>query len=222
MLKALYRAVAQLADPAIQRVLGGALLLSILCFAGLWWLVAALLTSTSLLQWHWVEVLVDLLGGFATLVMTWLLFPLLVSTFIGLFLEPVARAVERRHYPGLGKAPGVPLLAGLWSSIRFLGAVVVVNALLLFLMAFPPVYAIAYFAGNGFLLGREYFELVALRRENPATAHSLRREHGLELLVLGTLGAFAAVVPVVNLVAPVVLTAVMVHRFEAWRQKDGG
>lgn len=222
MIAAIYRAFAQLADPAVQRVLGGCVLLAVGCFVALWFGVGWLLATTTLLQWQWLERALDVLGGFATLILTWLLLPLLVGTFVGLFLEPIAAAVERRHYPSLGKAPGVPLLAGLWCSVRYLGLVVVVNVLLLALLVFPPVYALAYYVGNGVLLGREYFDLVALRRTAPAAVRGLRRAHRFELLALGGLGAFAATVPLLNLVAPVVLTATMVHRHEAWRQAGGG
>ncbi len=82
----------------------------------------------------------------------------------------------------------------------------------------PWAYPFAYFGVNGFLLGREYFELVAFRRLPPADAAAMRREHSGELLVTGIAIAFLVTVPIVNIVMPIVATAVLVHQFEAWRR----
>src|SRR3546814_6859397 len=62
--------------------------------------------------------------------------PILMTAAIGLFLDDIADAVERRWYPQ--EAPGRALAFGpaLWGSLRFLGVVLLVNLLLL------PVYAI--------------------------------------------------------------------------------
>lgn len=220
MVKALLRALGQLDDPTVQKVLGGAFLLAVASFALLWWLVGSWLLSTSLLQIGWLDSAIDALGGIATLVLTWFLFPLLVGSLIGLFLEPVAAAVERRHYPHLGPAAGVPFWTGVWSGVRFLLLVILVNALLLVLLVVPPVYAVGYYLLNGVLLAREYAELVALRRAPIDEVRALRRAHGLELLAFGVFAAFVATLPIVNLVAPVVLTAMMVHLVAGWRGQE--
>ncbi|MFN7588864.1 MAG: EI24 domain-containing protein [Planctomycetota bacterium] len=220
MVKALLRALGQLDDPTVQKVLGGAFLLAVASFALLWWLVGSWLLSTSLLQIGWLDSAIDALGGVATLLLTWFLFPLLVSSLIGLFLEPVAAAVERRHYPHLGPAAGVPFWTGVWSGVRFLLLVILVNAMLLVLLVVPPAYAVGYYLLNGVLLGREYAELVALRRAPLDEVRALRRAHGLELLAFGVFAAFVATLPIVNLVAPVVLTAMMVHLVAGWRGQD--
>ena len=216
MVKALLRALGQLDDPTVQKVLGGAFLLAVASFALLWWLVGSWLLSTSLLQIGWLDSAIDALGGIATLVLTWFLFPLLVGSLIGLFLEPVAAAVERRHYPELAPARGVPFWTGVWSGVRFLLLVILVNVVLLVLLVVPPVYAVGYYVLNGALLGREYAELVALRRLPPEQARALRRQHGLELLAFGVFAAFVATLPIANLIAPVVLTAAMVHMVTEW------
>lgn len=232
MLNAFSRALGQLTDPRILRILGAVVLLSIGCFLASWFGIGWLLHSTRLTECDWLEWPLDVLGWAATLVLTWFLFPLVASVFVALFLDRIALAVEARHYPDLPPSPGIPWWQGLLCSLRFLGLVLVMNVLLLLLLLVlsvlsvlfvpfvAPAYPVGYYAVNGFLLGREYFDLVALRRLQPGPARALRQRHSGELLATGVVGAILATVPLVNFIAPVIVTAVMVHRFEAWRRDD--
>jgi uncharacterized protein involved in cysteine biosynthesis len=72
---------------------------------------------------------------------------------------------------------------------------------------------------NGYLLSCEYFELVALRRLEAGDVRSLRKAYGGPLFMAGVLIAFLLTVPLVNLVAPVIGTAAMVHLFQRWRDR---
>jgi uncharacterized protein involved in cysteine biosynthesis len=185
-----------------------------------WLGVAWLLTHTNITRIGWLETALDVLGGLATLVLTWLLFPLVLSACVCLFLDRVAAAVEARHHPELPPATGLPLWQSLAVSARFLVAVIVCNVLLLALLIVPPVYPAAYVLVNGALVGREYFELVALRRCSTTAAQNLRFRHRTELLLMGIVVTAMLTVPLLNLIAPVIGTAAMVHRLEAWRAGD--
>lgn len=222
MLTAFARAIGQLGDPRLLRVLGVSVLLAIACFAASWFAIGWLLTTTEFVPTGWLELVLDVLGGLATLVLTWFLFPLVASAFVALFLEQVAAAVEARHYPSLPPAKGTPWPEAIAYSLRFLGLVLAVNAALLALMLLvPPVAAVGYYIGNGWLLGREYFDLVALRRSSPDESRALRIAHGAELLAMGAASAFLLTLPFVNFLVPVLLTATLVHRCEVWRQDIG-
>ena len=92
------------------------------------------------------------------------------------------------------------------------------NIVLLPFLLIPPVFPFVFYGVNGYLLGREYFELVALRRLGAREARALRLARRGPLILAGALVAVLLTIPVVNLVAPVVATAAMVHLFEAWRR----
>ena len=218
MLTAFFRALGQLGDPRITRLLGFSVLIGIGCFVLAWTGVAFLLTKTSLFETRWLEAVVDLLGGLATIGLTWLTFPLVLSACVCLFLDSVVAAVEARWFPDLAPATGLPWWQSLLASLRLLALVVVLNVLLLVLLLVPPAYPVAYFVVNGLLVGREYFELVALRRLPPHEARELRRRHGSEVLLMGIAITAMLPVPLLNLIAPVIGAAAMVHRFEAWRR----
>ena len=222
MFSAFFKAVGQLGDPAIRRVLWIGIGAAGLVFLLLWTAVATLLTSTALFETLWLDRLVDALGGLATVVLTWLLFPGVISAVMGFLSERVADAVDSRHYPGLSPAPGASVWTSAISALRVLAVTVVLNLVLLVFLFVAPVFPFVFYGVNGYLLGREYFEQVALRRIGQDEARALRKRHRLSLFLGGAFTAFLLTVPVVNLLAPVLVTAAMVHRFEAWRSEIGG
>ena len=136
------------------------------------------------------------------------------SAFTGFFLEDVADAVEDRHYPHLPPATALPWADALRQSVNFPGLVIAVNVGALFLYPFAgPLIPVLFWAVNGFLLGREYFTMVALRRLPPAEAAALRSRYSGTIWLAGTLMAAPLSVPIVNLVIPVLGAATFTHLF---------
>jgi uncharacterized protein involved in cysteine biosynthesis len=70
---------------------------------------------------------------------------------------------------------------------------------------------------NGLLAGREYYEIVALRRLSRLDMDASRRKNRGAYFLTGICIAGLAFVPVVNLLAPVLGIAMMVHVFHARR-----
>lgn len=217
MISALIKGVQQLGDRRTQKPLALSVALALGVFVLLWFGTGWLITHTALFQLSWLETLADGLGWALVLVLTWVLFPGVVSAAVSLFLDQIAESVEGRHYPALPKAPGQPVGEQVMTSFRFLGIMVLLNLLLLPFMLLGPVYPLLFYGVNGYLLGREYFEMVASRRLGLRDVIELRRAHGGTIFMTGAAIALLLTVPVVNLLAPVVATAAMVHLFEAWR-----
>jgi len=220
ILQAIGLALGQLGDPRFRGVLLRALGLTVLLlaafYAGFVWLVGWLVPDSFTLPWIGEITFVDeLLSGVAILGM------LAVSVFLmvpvaaaspGFSLKETADAVEARHSPPLPKAPPVPLRAALADSVKFLGVMVLVNLLALVVYLLATVFApVVFWAVNGYLLGREYFQLVAMRRLGEAGARALRRRHGLTVWAAGMAMAVPLSVPVLNLLVPVVGVAAFTH-----------
>jgi uncharacterized protein involved in cysteine biosynthesis len=70
-----------------------------------------------------------------------------------------------------------------------------------------------FWAVNGWLLGREYFQLVAARRLGHRAATQLRKRHALQIWALGAVMAVPLSVPVVNLFVPVLGVAAYCHMY---------
>jgi uncharacterized protein involved in cysteine biosynthesis len=229
MLNAISKALGQIGDPRFKRVILFGLAGSIAVFFGLglviWFAVAAVPWASlpiigDAAQWlgEWFDVLGGI--GLAGLIglLTYFLFPPVMTAIVGLFLEDICEAVEGKHYPRLGQARGQTVTEAVFSGIRFLGIVVLIN-----LIAFPAYItllivlgagAALYYAVNGYLVGREFYEVVALRRLKPHRAEQLRRRHKGRITLFGILFVFLMTVPILNLIAPVLAAAAMVHFFE--------
>ena len=87
-------------------------------------------------------------------------------------------------------------------------------AALVVYLAIPPLAPFAFWAVNGFLLGREYFQLVALRRVDAPEAEALWRRHFWRIWVAGTAIAVPLSIPLLSLVVPMLGVAVFVHQFQ--------
>jgi uncharacterized protein involved in cysteine biosynthesis len=164
----------------------------------------------------WVEDLASWGSVLLMMVLSVFLMAPVASAFIGLFIEEVADAVEDRHYPNLPALTDKPLSQTISESIKFFGVVLGANLIALALMVIPLFWPFApfIFTGvNGYLLGREYFQMVALRRMNPPEAKALFERHKLTIVTAGVLMAIPLAVPVVNLVVPVLGAASFTHLY---------
>ena len=189
--------------------------IAIAVFGLLWFIIGYLLINHALIRINWLDTLIDVLGGLATLALTWFLFPGIISAVTTLFLERMAAAVEARHYPNLPEVAEPPIAVA--ASIKFLAVMISTNLFILIFLFVPPVFPFVFYGGNGYLLGREYFELVAHRRMGVAETKALRKTHQGELFFTGVVIAGLLTIPLVNLLTPVVAIASMVHLFESWR-----
>lgn len=221
MLSAFARAVAQLSDPAFRRPLLLGLAGAIAVFAALWTLIGFVLARTTLFQNSWIEGTVDALGGLAAVVLTFLLYPAVVALVMSLFLDSAVEAVETRHYPGLMPPRRTGVAEQVWTAVRLTSAALVLNIVALPLYLVPGVNLVVFYGLNGYILGREYFEMVALRRLDPAATRRLRGDRRLSVLVVGVAIALLSTLPVINLVAPLLAIATMTHRVQSWLPPRG-
>lgn len=218
MIAALFKTLAQLPSPRFRRVLWRSLLATGASFVALWALLWWVIANTALFQIGWLESIVDALGGFAVILLTWLLFPAVIGLVMGFFVDDIADAVEEKHYPRAGPGRGQPLGEILWTAARFTAILLAVNLLLLptYFLA-PGIGHLVALAANAFLLAWEYYEMVALRHLPAKEADALRKGHRGRLFVAGLPVAVLFGIPVVNLIAPIVATAMLTHVFQRLR-----
>lgn len=214
MIRAFIKAAGQILDPKARRVVWIALVTAVAVFILLWTIVGALIVNTAFFSIGWFEIAIDWLGGLAVGILTWLLFPSAISAVIGFFLEDIANAVEQRHYPDLAPANPISTVNTMLTTFRFLAIMLFLNILMLPFLLTGPLFPFVFYSINGYLLGREYFEMVAFRRIGPSKARALRKKHAFQLFLVGVLVAFMLTVPIVNLLAPIITTGMMVHLFE--------
>lgn len=222
ILTSFFKALAQLPDPQFRRVLllgiGLTVALLIGTYAALLWIIENLSADgISIPGVGEVTWLGDLLGwgslGLMIVLSMFLMVPV-ASAMTSLFLDDVAQAVEDVHYPSLPTVPRANFWDGLRDTVNFLGVLIGANVLAFLLYALLPFLALPiFFALNGFLLGREYFQLAAMRRIGRAEAKVLRKKYQGRIWLAGCLMAVPLSIPLVNLFIPILGAATFTHLF---------
>ena len=224
ILRALFLAWGDLLRPRIFGVValgvGLTLLLFVMLQAGAFWAIRNFAPETLTLPWLGAVPLAPALSYSSLLlfpVMSIFLMVPVAAGFSGLFAERVSEVVEEIHYPS---AKGVPadFWDGLWESLAVMGAVIGVTLITLILTPFlGPLASLLYFAGNGWLLGREFFQMAARRHLHAPQADALRRSLSTRVTLLGVLIAIMLTVPVLNIVGPLLAAVAFTHLFHLSR-----
>jgi uncharacterized protein involved in cysteine biosynthesis len=138
-----------------------------------------------------------------------------VSAFVAsFFADEIADEVERAHYPADPRGTALPL----WRAVLE-GGKTALLAILVYLCAAPFLLlagfgVVIFFLATAWLLGREYFELAAMRFRPPDEAKALRKRNASTVYVGGLLIAAFVSIPLVNLATPLFATALMVHVYK--------
>ena len=213
MLKDIAKALRQLEDSRTRNLLltvAGASLSVLVVLVGASWL---LISQLALSGWGWVDGILHVVGVAGAGFIAWFAFPILVSSTLAFFADDICDAVEKRHYPDLPPARHQPLGEAIGEGMSFAALALLLNLLVLPLYLLPGPNIIIYLSLNGWLLGREYFGVVALRRGAPEQVTSLRRSLRPRIWLAGAAIAFTLTIPLVNLVAPLFGVAFMTHRY---------
>lgn len=232
MLKHFIASANQLDDKAFRSVLVRGLLSAIAALALTSFGARYVMARVDIPIWQAPDWLLNVGTAAIFLAASWFLFPAIATAVMSLFLDDVVDAVETRHYPD-NKAPHVlGLTETVWMSAKLLMLVLIVNLIALpfyLLLLFTAIGPFILFAAlNGYLLGREYFEMVATRHMPAREAKRLRRLHRSEIFILGLGVTGLFMIPVVNLIAPLVGAGAAVHSFHkimrdemAWQKRPG-
>ena len=146
-----------------------------------------------------------------------------VAAMVGsLFLERIAAKVDAHFYPADPRAPSTPALTGIGESVKLIGLALIINVALLPVdVGVPGVAEVATVVANGWLLGREFFELASLRHLSRSASDALRRRHSGKIFASGLLISVLTVIPALDLIAPFFGAALMAHLFKRLTHLEG-
>ncbi|HUG60402.1 MAG TPA: sulfate transporter family protein [Methylomirabilota bacterium] len=214
MIAAAVKALSQILSPPFRGVLLRSVGLTLAILAAIWAGLYALLDWLVDVPSPGLETAIQILTGVGLFIGLGFLIAPVTAIFAGLFLDEIAEAVERTYYPLDPPGRAMPIGESIASAIRFTALVVAVNLLVLVLLLLPGINIIAFFVANAYLLGREYFEAVAMRFHDRATVAEMRARHSARIFLAGLLIALVLAIPIVNLLTPLFATAFMVHIFK--------
>ena len=225
------KSIAQFDDPKFRRVLwrGMGLTIALLIAAcllvnfGINQLLSSAWAANLIGDQSWLGALINIGGVLFTIALSiWLMVPV-TSAIIALFLDEVAQAVEARHYPHLPKQTATKLQDQILVGIRFLGILLLANiGALILSMILPLLAPFVFWATNGYLMGREYFQMAAMRRMPRAQAQELFQRHQGSIWTAGILMAIPMSIPLVGLFIPILGAATFTHQFERLRALPSG
>lgn len=162
----------------------------------------------------WMEDALTIISAFLLTIAFIFMGAPIAQTFASFFLDRVAGAVEAKHYPTVKQGNGASTWGLIAAGLTFAAISAVLN-----LLAFPLQIAsfgigtLVVLFVNGYLTGRTFFELAALRHMPPREARSLRRQHRVRLFLGGALISLLAMIPILNFFVPLFGAAMMTHEY---------
>jgi len=226
MLDAAVKALSQILSPPMRSILwrsiGLALVLIVVVAIGLQRLLSWLATSgegwaeallgpsfqTTLNVFAWIVSIAASLGIVFGAV---LLMPAITSLVASLFVDDVADHVEREHYPAERPGDALPLSIAITEGVKTASLTILVYLIALPFVLFAGAGFIIFFVATAWLLGREYFELAAMRFRSPQEAKAMRKDNAATVFTAGLFIAAFVSIPIVNLATPLFGMAFMVH-----------
>jgi CysZ protein len=226
MLDAAVKALSQILSPPMRSILwrsiGLALVLIVVLAIGLQRLLSWFATSGE----GWAEAMLG--PGFHTPlnVLAWIvsiaaglgvvfgavfLMPAITSLVASFFVDEIAEHVEREHYPAERPGMALPLGVAITEGTKTALLTILVYLIALPFVFFAGVGFIGFFIATAWLLGREYFELAAMRFRPPAEAKAMRKQNAALVFTAGLFIAAFVSIPIVNLATPLFGMAFMVH-----------
>jgi CysZ protein len=226
MLDAAVKALSQMISPPMRSILwrsiGLALVLIVVLAIGLqrllsWFATYGEVWLEGLLgpSWHsslevfaWI---ISIAAGFGVVFGSVFLMPAITSLVASLFVDDVADIVEREYYPAERPGTALPFNQAIFEGIK-----TALLTILVYLIALPFVFLagagfLIFFLAAAWLLGREYFELAAMRFRSPEDAKAMRRDNAATIFTAGLFIAAFVSIPIVNLATPIFGMAFMVH-----------
>ena len=226
MLHAVIRALGQMLSPEFRAVLlksiGLALVLIVLAGIALHrvllWLANLgeswaefMLGSTAHIPLALLAWILSLAAGLGIIIGSVFLMPA-VSALVGsFFVDDIAFAVERRHYPDEPVGMPLPFLRAMLEGAKTALIAVIVYVIAVPALFFAGIGAVIFFVATAYLLGRQYFELAAMRYRSTDAAKALRKKHQSEVFLAGLFIAAFVSIPIVSLATPLFAMALMVH-----------
>ncbi|MBR1216759.1 sulfate transporter family protein [Bradyrhizobium sp. U87765 SZCCT0131] len=226
MLDAATKALAQMASAPMRAILWKAIGLSLVLIVVVGIALQRLLTWFATSGEVWLETSIGPSYHTAINALAWMLsiaaslgivfgavflMPAITSFVASFFVDDIADIVEREHYPAERAGSALPIGVAVME-----GSKTALLTILVYLIALPFVFLAGagfavFFIATAWLLGREYFELAAMRFRSPAEAKALRKQNSAMVFAAGLFIAAFVSIPIVNLATPLFGMAFMVH-----------
>jgi uncharacterized protein involved in cysteine biosynthesis len=226
MMDAAAKALSEMFAPALRHVLLKAVGLALLLITIIGIVMQRLLAAWAEAGANWAEQTTGMAPHAAWATLAWVLSIMAglgiitgalflmpaVTAFVGsFFVDEIADVVEREHYPAEPRGRALPFFRALFEGLKIAALALLVYLCALPFVLFAGLGVIILFLANSYLLGREYFELAAMRFRPPNEAKAMRKANAAYVFLTGMVIAVFVSIPIVNLATPIFAMAFMVH-----------
>jgi CysZ protein len=226
MIDAAVNALSQMFSPALRHVLLKAVGLALILITLIGIFLQRMLSAWAETGANWAEQttgvaphaawsalawMLSIMAGLGIITGALFLMPA-VAAFVGsFFVDEIADAVEREHYPAGPPGRALPFFRALIEGLKFAALALLVYFCALPFVLFAGLGVIILFLANAYLLSREYFELAAMRFRSPGEAKAMRKANAIYVFLAGMIVAVFVSIPILNFATPVFAMAFMVH-----------
>ena len=217
MISAAFHALETLFTPPYWKWLLKSLLYTLGMLIILWVFLSNIIGNILFFEIGFLNSLSHFFAGFVLIFALSALMPIIASGVIGFFADDIAAQFEEQFYPQdpLGKA--MSLRAALFFTLKF--TLLLSITLLLTLPAF--IFGIGFiilFLANSWLLGREYFMLIAMRHMDENSAKQFYAKNAGRVFIGGVIISLFTLIPFLNLITAAFAALFMVHNVKHFQK----
>lgn len=223
MLKLIFRSFMELFESDLRLILVQCCLLALAVILSFGFFGGVFISSIDIFGFDILNSFASWVSGFGFVIIGFILFPSIVLLIGSFFSEKICTRVEERHYSGRIGIRNPPAMELIGSAMRIFGLSLIINLVLIpiYLLGLlvPGLSFVVFYVANGYLLGREMFEVVSGRHLTREKSKQLRNANSSTITWLGIIIVVLSTVPVANLCIPIFGIVVMIHIFHQIKTK---
>ena len=185
------------------------IILSILLYS--FWNAFPSIAWIKVIFWGFFDDILNSIWFFLISTLFILLYPPLSTIVSGFYLDPVSHKVNL--ILGNKYEENSSHISGVIAGIRILGlsSIFFILILLLKWLLISNIYLVIFiqFLASGYIIGKEFYEIVALRIFSYEKISLFRKKNFLVLNIMGILCSLLFLIPLINLIAPILSTILM-------------
>ena len=185
------------------------IILSILLYS--FWNAFPSIAWIKVIFWGFFDDILNSIWFFLISTLFILLYPPLSTIVSGFYLDPVSHKVNL--ILGNKYEENSSHISGVIAGIRILGlsSIFFILILLLKWLLISNIYLVIFiqFLASGYIIGKEFYEIVALRIFSYEKVSLFRKKNFLVLNVMGIFCSLLFLIPLINLIAPILSTILM-------------
>lgn len=213
LIKSFFKSLASLKSKDLFKIILKSILITFLTLLGMLLIIIFSLDNSQFSQNNYLEGTFDILGKAGSIFLVWFAFPLILPLVVSIFVEKVAKIIEKKEYPDLKPIEKRNLNEDIVNDFKFIAKALFLNLIFIPLYLIPLINIFAYYLLNSYLLGKEFFFIASRRYVDYEILQNIYKKNRFKIISMGLIIAFATTFPIINLIAPIFAIVFAMHLF---------